>query len=170
MLTILKDALNIEAISGTGLVVGTASQVTGHFARPRFVNDSRITIADSICHSIKLKKTTHKSVLFLEFSIFFSSFSHIPFRICLKIYNNLTELFFLLETARSILSPTQLSYKKRHWSHPKGGGHIAAVLFLDSTNLFLFLSIKQTKADFEFNGENNKKETTPPRVYAPPSV
>ena len=74
MLTILKDALNIEAICGTGLVVGTASQVTGHFARPRFVNDSRITIADSICHSIKLKKTTHKSVLFLEFSIFFRPF------------------------------------------------------------------------------------------------
>lgn len=47
--TVLEDALHIEAIRGTRLVVSTSLQVIGQFAGSCIIDHSRVGRTDGIC-------------------------------------------------------------------------------------------------------------------------
>ena len=48
LLTILKDSLNVEAIGGTRLVVGTPLEICSQFPRPTVINYSGIALIDRV--------------------------------------------------------------------------------------------------------------------------
>lgn len=48
-LTILKDALHVEAVGSTGLIICAPLQVVGQFASTGVINDTRVSCTDCIC-------------------------------------------------------------------------------------------------------------------------
>lgn len=48
-LTVLEDALHVEAVGSTGLIICAPLQVVGQFAGAGVIDDTRVSCTDSIC-------------------------------------------------------------------------------------------------------------------------
>lgn len=48
-LTVLEDALHVEAVGSTGLVIRAPLQVVGQFASASVIDDTRVSCTDCIC-------------------------------------------------------------------------------------------------------------------------
>lgn len=48
-LTVLEDALHVEAVGRTGLVIRAPLQVVGQFASASVIDDTRVSCTDCIC-------------------------------------------------------------------------------------------------------------------------